>query len=655
MNNDVIALKSIGELLGMNFFIPDYQRGYRWTAQQALDLLNDILNFAENNEKGETEIYCIQPLVVQMKETAILDKIRAATTVSEVEKYLKGSWNVVDGQQRLTTIHIILSALGIQMPYEIDYQTRERSKDFLIDINENEANENIDFYHMFIVYDTVKKWLSKLDDIEKQKFQQHLIEKVYFIWYRIPDESMPDSRKEAIAAFTRLNIGKIPLTDSELIKALFLNRNNFNSSLIDIETQQRQIAIEWDKIEYTLQDDAFWLFLHDKGYDKPTKIDFILDMICEQDVFNLKKDPKGKWDKSKKEITEKNNEIEKEIGNDEHRTFRYFYYAFAHSNVSKEWLHEKWDCIYKYFQIFNEWFHDYKLYHYIGYLTIVSNEKDLIPGLVKEWNKESKEKFIETVRNKIFDILVKNKGFGDLDNFVYEEEYNGSTVSKRKCVPILLLHNIETIVQQNDKLVCDERYALPTFTKFPFHLYKLENWEVEHIRPNSGDKIHNEDARKVYAHLAQLYLPNTDDLHTKINDFLGGSGNFDDVLEKILEVDKSLPDSEKNKIWNYALLDGQTNKEYGNVIFPIKRAFLANKERGYKVIYKIGDGQIDTSNRKDEIAFVPPCTRNVFAKFYTDIPNGMLEWTRLDAAAYLKDIKEKLDYYIKRLQDGGNN
>lgn len=116
MNNDVITLKPVKDLLGMNFFIPDYQRGYRWTKQQALDLLNDILHFAANNEKGEEEIYCIQPLVVQRKEVEILEKIKTATSVAEVEKYLKGSWNVVDGQQRLTTIHIILSALGNSSP-----------------------------------------------------------------------------------------------------------------------------------------------------------------------------------------------------------------------------------------------------------------------------------------------------------------------------------------------------------------------------------------------------------------------------------------------------------------------------------------------------------------------------------------------------------
>ena len=61
MPND-ITLKSVRNLLGMNFFIPSYQRGYRWTEQQVKDLLNDIKEFIDN---GTNNIYCIQPLVVK--------------------------------------------------------------------------------------------------------------------------------------------------------------------------------------------------------------------------------------------------------------------------------------------------------------------------------------------------------------------------------------------------------------------------------------------------------------------------------------------------------------------------------------------------------------------------------------------------------------
>lgn len=659
MDNSTIALKPVKDLLGMNFFIPDYQRGYRWTEQQATDLLEDIWAFTQK-EKTHSEIYCVQPLVVQRKTEDIRDAIRQTVNsnsphfIEEVEKLLKGSWNVVDGQQRLTTIFLILSALGTTNLYEMDYQTRTDSKTFLENIQEENAKDNIDFFHIYNVYKTAKDWLSRHTDSDKEQFKECLLEKVNFIWYQVPDETDEHSRDKAIAAFTRLNIGKIPLTDSELVKALFLNRSNFARSSVDFETQQRRIAMEWDQIEYALQDDAFWLFLHNKQYDKPTRIDFILDMICEEGIPKLKRNTKWQKGNTKKQIEEENAAIDKLIGDDEHRTFRYFYYLFTDKKkpMTEKLLREYWDNVKKYFQIFNEWFYDYKLYHYVGYLTTVSEDKNLIRNLVKEWNSCSKNDFEQLIKKRIYSILSVNAGFRDMDNFVYEEEYKGATVSKRKCVPILLLHNIETIVQQNEKLVSDERYALPNFTKFPFHLYKSENWEVEHIRPNASDKIQSDAAKKVYTRLAKQYLPDKNGLYALIDGYLCSEKSteskttFENVLENILEADHSLPDSDKNKIWNYTLLDGQTNKEYGNVIFPIKRAFLANKERGYKIKYKFIGDDLDTSEKEPEIAFVPPCTRNVFAKFYTDVPNGLLEWTEQDAKAYLDDIKAKLKYYL---------
>lgn len=67
MSSSTIMLKPVKELLGMNFFIPDYQRGYRWKEQQALDLLEDIWTFHKQKSADSNAIYCIQPLVVQKK------------------------------------------------------------------------------------------------------------------------------------------------------------------------------------------------------------------------------------------------------------------------------------------------------------------------------------------------------------------------------------------------------------------------------------------------------------------------------------------------------------------------------------------------------------------------------------------------------------
>ena len=142
---------------------------------------------------------------------------------------------------------------------------------------------------------------------------------------------------------------------------------------------------------------------------------------------------------------------------------------------------------------------------------------------------------------------------------------------------------------------------------------------------------------------AKEYLPDENGLHQRIDEYLDNNSqaiSFDQLKDQILAVGKSLGEDDKNKIWNYTLLDRTTNQEYGNAIFPVKRAFLLNKERGKKL--SISSGKQD----KKEIAFVLPCTKNVFTKAYTDQPNGLLSWTKLDAEAYLSDMKEKLEFYI---------
>ena len=142
-----IELKSIDELLGMSFFIPAYQRGYRWNTQQVKDLLEDIQEFIDKKKEG---FYCIQPLVVRrnIPDTKIsdfkagLEQLSTASSgkvlVDETEKLIfkNTQWEVIDGQQRLTTIHILLQVLDSEKRYFIEYQTRKGSKEFLDDIDE---------------------------------------------------------------------------------------------------------------------------------------------------------------------------------------------------------------------------------------------------------------------------------------------------------------------------------------------------------------------------------------------------------------------------------------------------------------------------------------------------------------------------------------
>lgn len=629
MEENKIELKSVSELLGMKFFIPSYQRGYRWTEQQVKDLLEDIWQFAKK-KKQEYEFYCLQPLVVKLMSNN--DKQKAQLNINE-EWY-----EVIDGQQRLTTIFLILSSLKeaistLGLPtdlYELKYQ--RESKDFNVArfLNNiavsNEINDSyIDFFYMSSAFKIIDSWLNsnkdykgdfcnallKYDLDDNQEKTRDKANNVRFIWYESVDE-------DPIKVFTRLNIGKISLTNAELIKALFLNRSNFGEKDSEhLRLRQQEIASEWDNIEYTLQNDEFWLFLHEKGYERPTRIDFIFDLICDQRSL-------GEYEN---------------IGNDDYRTFRYFYEYFKSGSSDIEYC---WEKVKSYFQTFKEWYDDLELYHYIGFLV---EYKYSISALVSQWHRSTdKDSFVNYLKTE---IKKKIERCPNLD-FQYKED--GS--DKGKCKPILLFHNVQTVVNQNKNNLNNEDYKLGVFYKFPFHLYKLENWDVEHINSNTTNDEEDIDTQKEW--LLNVYLSADDNTLQKIQSYFESVGEekgklFEEIKKKFPQNEEWTSD-EKNRIRNYTLLDSSTNRSYGNAIFSGKRRVIIGKDKGLSIaIPKIGkDGKLQLGEeQKAKSSFVPPCTKQVFMKYYSATMTDANYWTEIDAKGYLKDI----DDCIKKLEE----
>ena len=649
-----IKVTAVSELLRMNFFIPGYQRGYRWTEQQVNDLLNDINEFEPKNGSW----YCLQPLVtkktildINQFKTDIQDKTELQDITDALNKQIR--YEVIDGQQRLTTIYLILSYLEKdtkkaesaeqKKTYSIEYETRKGSKEFLEKIsgkNEDEAQSNIDFFYMYKAYKTIEKFFEKDESNEEHTkcYKDKLLNNVKFIWYEIDEGENP------VTVFTRLNMGKIPLTNAELIKALFLNRSNFGAGAGKNETlrlRQQEIASEWDTIEYTLQNDEFWLFLNQPGDKRPTRIDFIFDLICEQDALEVGKE---------------------NTGTDEYHTFRYFYNYFKTENADIGFC---WKTVKKYFQIFQEWYNDLKLYHYVGYLI---EQGETVDSLIKIWeNRDDKTKDSvtnETVltdkENKQYDkppitknefksavmekIKNKLKYCLDLDK-QYEIDKNSK---KTDCCPLLLLHNIQTVINQNKQME-NSKYGLATFYKFPFHLFKLEKWDVEHINSNTTNPETDEETQKEW--LVNIYLSADEELQGKISKFFDtedeGEKNslFNDIKEGF-HSEKEWSPEEKNRIWNYTLLDSSTNRSYGNAIFSSKRRIIIGKDRGKWIrIPKLKDGKLEIPKTEDEdapSAFVPPVTKHIFLKYYSSTVGDNNYWTKEDATAYKKNILDTL-------------
>lgn len=565
--NNELTLKPLNDLLRMVFFIPSYQRGYRWSKTQVKNLLDDVLEFRKHSEdKSKDVFYCLQPIIVSKKGN---------------------DWILIDGQQRLTTIYLILiylkdilSLLG-KSKYTLQYETRPNSAKYLDSLDEKLKYENIDFYHMAEAYSAVNEWFDDKDGNVKLGVAQTLLnnldsgKNVQVIWYEIEN-------KNANEIFTRINVGKIPLTNSELIKALFLKKDNFSQkNQTTLYLRQLEIASDWDRIENTLQNDRFWFFINSKNDEYDTRIEYIFDLMMDK-----------KWYE------------------EDFYTFYKFQEQFKNKDIDTIWKNVK-----QYFMTLEQWYNDRELYHLVGFL-IHSNFS--LKTLLKKVHTISKKEFKKFLKEEISNMLKSIN--------IRELQYRNKHVKT-----VLLLFNIQTIIKNKEAHV-----------KFPFDEYTKQDWDIEHIRSVKSDKPNSAiGQRKWLNNIYEYYMGKNFDNNEYSQDFSNSilkevtsllketnftDEQFDKVYNNVLdEFNENNEDDITDSISNLTLLDAYTNRSYKNAVFPIKRnRIIENDKKG---------------------SFVPICTKNVFLKYYSKKSDGLMFWQKDDAESYLNSIIDTLKEY----------
>lgn len=708
--DNIIDIRNIHSLSGMNFLIPDYQRGYRWTRTQAKEMLNDFRDFisaGKSSNQTTDGYYCLQPIVVKPRTWKDFND-------NEIEGY-----EVIDGQQRLTTLFLLLTAIFCKddrnrndapdfKMFSISYQTRSDSKDFLENIGSNDnrsekAYECIDFYHINQVFET---FVSELNSDDKGGFDRSLVllilgeefvtpdeddndyecdeddeaikidraRNVRVIWYEIGSEE----KASAEDIFTRLNIGKIPLTNAELIKASFLKESNFGTlaatnekeqkaQQLGIALQQNKIAEEWNNIEHKLQREDFWYFLGASNFGKEyeTRIEFVFDLMAE-------------WNKE----------------SENYHTFNDFQTRISNAGKKKA-AENVWKTVKDYFRELEYWYSDRTLYHLIGFLIQCGDSiRDIMnlrsKSMVYE-NGESltvklkKDEFIEAIEEN---VKKKMEDIKDLDRISFVDHVQDKL---HRVTKVLLLFNVLSAIES-------ERADI----KFPFDKYKQESWDKEHIASqtdkgkqavpnNNSDRIdwiddmlyyftgiRGKDAKDddvkmikddglksewVIAKVGEYIKSESKSIsqlkdetkreqrQTELNLCInllkakklsilsvkqrrasGQADEYDNLLKKLFmktrvyfEEDR-ISDEDKDYIGNMALLNASINRSYGNAYFAIKRMHIKDKD--------------------SEGVFIPLTTKNVFMKYYSKRVDNMLVWTNEDAADYRSAIKEKLSRFL---------
>lgn len=405
--------------------------------------------------------------------------------------------------------------------FQLSYKTRINSSSFLTELNENEINnDNIDFFHISTAYYNIHKWFeSQTENFDKGAFRSKIKFNSKVIWYLSNEE-------DSISIFTRINIGKIPLTNAELIKALFLNSSNFNNNENKLRLRQLEIATEWDNIKFSLQENRFWFFLNQKQ-QSTNRIEFIFDLMNTEKDFD-----------------------------DPYSTFRFFSKKFKKGN--NEELGKNWDEIKRYFQRFSEWFNERELYHKIGYL--ISSEIIDINKLYVESDNFTKTEFKEYIDN-----LIKE----DLSNVNLNEIQYADNKNVRK---ILLLYNILTMLASEK----DNSY-------FPFDLFKNENWDIEHIT-SIKDKIPEQNREQWLIDVKPFFEDDEEgqSIKEEVEAWNPEDDNdFETLYNKVVDYfNKNIgEDDDINDLSNLTLLDSATNRSYKNAVFPVKRKTIIDRDK----------------------------------------------------------------------------
>lgn len=548
------------------FVIPSYQRGYRWTADEVTKLLDDIW-------ESNGEPYSLQPIVVQRNKDS------------------GGDWILIDGQQRLTTLWLLMRFIQKgDASYTLKYATRPGSETYLHHPDPAQAEQNIDYFHIHQAHRTITHWFTHKMGAAYQQFLvdqmfRFLSTSVRVIWYEIPEDEQP------IPLFTRLNQGRIPLTDAELIKAVLLTHVQQTKP-----GRETEVAAQWDAIERDLQRDEIWAFAadplrHSSG-QQGTRIDLLLDTLAEKPCRGaLRYHTFDEWQKKAKTQGEDN----------------------------------LWDAVVALHAQLLGWFEEPRLYNKIGFLVASDTPIGSVLSMAQGTDAHTApaKSTFEALLNLRIRTALQIEINGDLDALSYENR-----TGYEKLQRILLLFNIAT---------CRGR--------FPFEHHAGESWSLEHIHAQNAQKLNRVEQWDAWlkSHRPALQAIRTEHnaadvdclltsldtalpiMHTRQFD----QEQFNSLAGRILLVlNNGVLEEADHGISNLALLQHNANAALSNAVFEVKRQRV-----------------LDMDKRGD---YIPTATRNVFLKYYT--PADRLQphfWGEDDKSAYLAHIKTTLNAYLQ--------
>lgn len=653
------------------FNVPSLQRTYRWGEKEITLLLNDLYEFYNTNKDSTNDFYPLQPLILKKNKNY-------------------DCYDILDGQQRLTTIKLIgaylkskdhnLNACNI----DISYESRSNVEEIFLEIDKNSDDnlsdkykDKMELYYISKAFACIKNWFEpsqkngeKKSNDEEAKRRVDSIYKVLFddgsksCFYVYELEDDADEKK----IFQNINQGRISLSSSELIKPLFLGsifesdddvdkysfvntRDGYGIFIPIVKIKEKQalinlqktIAQEWNNIETCFLHNEFYYFICPQKARSANRMDFLF-------------------------------EIAKNRYNECNRTTFDVFYDELKTNEGKRLIDRilsVWNDIVKCFNRLQKAYYDYDAYHLIGYCNtqkkidisnIISNyclEKINIQQLKDEVKRKIKSNInyvgLYKEDGNIGDKKNGNKAYDDptIDNLDYNQ-------NKDKIKRILLLHNLQAYSSSH--------------IRFPFDKYNDgREYDIEHIHAKADDKadkksriewlktnfldlkeyesffekkdIKGDKNKTVETFKAFLNEVNKEqdekkraelfENHLKYEEKYCLLVDSDDTFKELVNICYKEGDKDEvdDSLGNLCLLDRTTNRSYGNSLFITKRKFILNK------------------CKNKDINQLPLflCTERIFLKYYSDLDkdDNLNFWSEGNRQDYFNDIKDNIKRFLE--------
>lgn len=603
-------------LCGRKYAIPPYQRGYKWEPKDIERLLKDIHDFIPNEELDL--FYCLQNITL-------------------VEANDGTTFNVVDGQQRLTTLTVILSYFGefSLIKEKLSYNVRKETEEFLSEFIFKQSNlRNIkswddfralnaengkdydyqDIYYLFAAYKTVCQWFEEHPlsiDSMKDKILNHLKLIV----------NLPKNIEEQ-ELFENLNGKRVPLDGADLIRALIITRVAKTEVGELDDTTKQNVLINERRIKIGMMLDSI-----NHWWSEENKKEYFRQFTKETKIT----------DTSSANFDDKTYPI--------NGLYKLYSLIYNSGRISMDFFEKKsteagfLQELQMLQRTIENWYNDKTLYHLILFTGLYASHENKDKGwsalsfsdIYKLWKENHRKDFISHLKERIaanenFDKLLNQAKISDEENEknAFQEDCFGN---KPAFVMVSTLIDIINIISSNSS------------TKLPARYFKAYKEDLEHIFPQTPiadkikDKVKQTQILLQYLEIINQYAKN-EHIDIKEEDIDWDNKTWKDNIKETLKskFGSLMP---INSLGNLCLLNESVNRAYGNDFFLEKR--------------------IDIMRKAQDGYFIRPHVYEAFNKIYLERQDEidmkmMVRWDKADILARRKYIILQISKFLSHEQ-----